>query len=141
MDLNDALDKVASNKLSTKDYEILNQKSRDKKQQSSADEKVTIKDSEMEKINNRFSSIRNGANTSSEAVKALNDYLTQQSAILAKVSSAANETAQSEKKYAEAVKEVTTASAKGLVSDFNKDYTKLENKSAEKIPEYDMSMA
>ena len=137
LDLNDALDKVASNKLSTKDYEILNQKSRDKKQQQTPVEEVaTIKDDEMEKINNGFSSIRNGANTSSEAVKALNDYLTQQSAILAKVSSAANETAQSEKKYAEAVKEVTTASAKGLVSDFNKDYTKLENKSAGKIPEY-----
>ena len=137
LDLNEALDKVASNKLSTKDYEILNQKSRDKKQQQTPVEEVTtIKDDEMAKINNGFSSIRNGANTSSEAIGELNKILAEQSSILAKVSSAANETAQSEKKYAEAVKEVTTASAKGLVGDFNKDYTKLENKSAGKIPEY-----
>ena len=137
LDLNEALDKVASNKLSTKDYEILNQKSRDKKQQQTpVEEVVTIKDDEMAKINKGFSDIRNGANTSAGAVSELNNYLTQQSAILSKVSSATSETAQSEKKYAEAVKEVTTASAKGLVGDFNKDYTKLENKSAGKIPEY-----
>lgn len=137
LDLNEALDKVASNKLSTKDYEILNQKSRDKKQQQTpVEEVVTIKDDEIAKINNGFSDIRNGANTSAGAVSELNNYLTQQSAILSKVSSATSETAQSEKKYAEAVKEVTTASAKGLVGDFNKDYTKLENKSAGKIPEY-----
>ena len=137
LDLNEALDKVASNKLSTKDYEILNQKSRDKKQQQTpVEEVVTIKDDEMAKINKGFSDIRNGANTSAGAVSKLNNYLTQQSAILSKVSSATSETAQSEKKYAEAVKEVTTASAKGLVGDFNKDYTKLENKSAGKIPEY-----
>lgn len=136
LDLNDALDKVASNKLSAQDYEILNQKSRDRKQQSSADEKVTIKDSEMEKINKGFSDIRNGANSSVESVKELTDYLGKQSAALAKNSAATDDAAQSEKRYAEAVKEATTASAKGLVSDFDKDYKRLEEKSAGKIPEY-----
>ena len=83
LDLNEALDKVASNKLSTKDYEILNQKSRDKKQQQTpVEEVVTIKDDEMAKINKGFSDIRNGANTSAGAVSELNNYLTQKSAIL-----------------------------------------------------------
>ena len=136
LDLNEALDKVASNKLSAQDYEILNQKSRDRKQQSSADEKVTIRDSEMEKINKGFSDIRNGANSSVESVKELTDYLGKQSAALAKNSAATDDAAQSEKRYAEAVKEATTASAKGLVGDFDKDYKRLEEKSTGKIPEY-----
>ena len=127
---------MASNKLSAQDYEILNQKSRDRKQQSSADEKVTIRDSEMEKINKGFSDIRNGANSSVESVKELTDYLGKQSAALAKNSAATDDAAQSEKRYAEAVKEATTASAKGLVGDFDKDYKRLEEKSTGKIPEY-----